>query len=194
VIALGFRAHTGWAAMVALRGTAAGPEVVDRRRVDFIEDGRPTAVFHAAGATDLDPAEAEALVRKATESMTRMATVAIGELCRELGGVTSAGVVLGSGRATLDVKRAISSHAGKHAAEGELARQVLVDGSAGAGLEVVGVREKELVERGSSVLGLDPDELRTRIVDLGRPVGAPWTKDQKDAALVAWIALEARRA
>jgi hypothetical protein len=69
----------------------------------------------------------------------------------------------------------------------------LVDACSALGLDVVGVREKELTDRGSSVLGLDPDELRARVVELGRAVGAPWAKDQKDAALVAWIALAARR-
>lgn len=153
----------------------------------------PVAVFHAAGSSELTLEGAEELVRKATESMTRMAEHAIGELVRELGDVTSAGVVLGSGRASTNVKRAISSHACKHAAEGELARQVLLDACSGLGLRVVGVRESELDERGSSVLGLGPDEVRARVVGLGRTLGAPWAKDQKDAALAAWIALGAER-
>ncbi len=188
-VALGFRAHTGWAAVVALRGPSASPEVIERRRLGFVEEGLPVAVFHAAGSSDLTLEGAEELVRRATDSMTRMAERAIGELVRELGDVTCVGVVLGSGRASTNVKRAISSHAGKHAAEGELARQVLIDASSSLGLQVVGVREGELHGRGSSVLGLPPDELRARIVELRRTIGPPWTKDQKHAALVAWIAL-----
>ncbi len=188
---LGFRAHTAWAAVVALDGEPQEPTVIDRRRLDFVAERMPTQPYHAAAG--LEPDAAEALVQKASESATDVAAEAIGRLRDELGGVRSAGVVLGTGRAPTSVARALASHAGKHAAEGEFARQVLIDACTSLRLDVVGVRERELHERGASVLGLDPNELTTRIVELGKRVGSPWAKDQKDAALVAWIALASGR-
>jgi hypothetical protein len=32
-------------------------------------------------------------------------------------------------------------------------------------------------------------EVQKRLLELGRPLGPPWTQDQKYAALVAWMAL-----
>jgi hypothetical protein len=31
--------------------------------------------------------------------------------------------------------------------------------------------------------------LQRRVAELGKPIGPPWTQDQKFAALVAWLAL-----
>jgi hypothetical protein len=32
-------------------------------------------------------------------------------------------------------------------------------------------------------------ELERRVQEMGKPLGPPWTQDQKYAALVAWMAL-----
>jgi hypothetical protein len=136
--------------------------------------------------------KAEALVARATESATKMAEGTVRELAIEFD-IRIAGVVLGSGRAPTSVAGAVASHAGKHAAEGELFRQALIEGCTACGLAVTGIRERELHERAAALLHFEPDELRARTTELGRPLGPPWTKDHKDAALVAWIALASRR-
>jgi hypothetical protein len=41
----------------------------------------------------------------------------------------------------------------------------------------------------SSQLGMRSDLLVKKIAALGKPIGAPWGKDQKDAALIALMAL-----
>src|SRR5262249_6175684 len=54
---VGFREHTGWAAMVALGGRVHAPVVVARRRYELCEDDLPRAVYHAARPLDLENAE-----------------------------------------------------------------------------------------------------------------------------------------
>jgi hypothetical protein len=189
--AIGFRAHTAWAACVVLDGPADDPRVVERCRVELVEGDLPRQVYHAAGS--LPPAQAEELVERAMESARDVAVREIRRLCTSGHDVAVAGVVLGSGRASTDVAKATASHAGKHAAEGEMARQVLIDACGTIGLDVTGVRERDLSDRGASVLGLSQDDPYARVKLLGRAVGAPWAKDQRDAALVAWIALATRR-
>lgn len=46
--ALGFRAHSGWAAMVALAGALNAPLVVDRRRLELADPHRtgPMQPYH----------------------------------------------------------------------------------------------------------------------------------------------------
>ncbi len=43
----------------------------------------------------------------------------------------------------------------------------------------------------SVAVGAD-DALRRRLVELGRDAGKPWAQDQKESALVAWLALASR--
>jgi len=80
-------------------------------------------------------------------------------------------------------------HARMHQAEGELFRGALARAIEGAGLELIGVREKQLEATASEALSLPPAESRTRLADAGRRAGRPFPRDQKDAALSAWIAL-----
>jgi hypothetical protein len=46
--------------------------------------------------------------------------------------------------------------------------------------------------RASSHLETRPDLLVKQIAELGKSVGAPWGKDQKDAALIALMAIRNR--
>ncbi|MGH9368840.1 MAG: hypothetical protein ACRD3M_14340, partial [Thermoanaerobaculia bacterium] len=62
-----------------------------------------------------------------------------------------------------------------------------------AKLPVTAVREKEIWERASAALLVSMGELRRRIAALGKPLGPPWTEDQKLATLAAWMALKAAR-
>jgi len=55
---------------------------------------------------------------------------------------------------------------------------------------VMGVKEKELFERGAALFRTPVSELEQRVQEMGKPLGPPWTQDQKYAALAAWMALE----
>src|SRR5207248_5057360 len=60
---IGFREHTGWAAMVALGGGVTAPVVLARNRYELSEGDLPRAVYHAARQLDLE--NAGRLVRQA---------------------------------------------------------------------------------------------------------------------------------
>ncbi len=189
--ALGFRAHTGWAASVAVG--AEGPRVVDRRRVDLAEsrDVEAAEVFHLAADVAL-PAAGK-LIERARAAARRLARAGIDAACADLASagheVVAIGVVLGNGRLPDELEAILRSHPLIHTAEGELYRSALVDAGQDRGLPVTGVASKELFPRATSVLGVADDELRRRLVELGRDVGKPWAQDQKESALVAWLAL-----
>jgi hypothetical protein len=51
------------------------------------------------------------------------------------------------------------------------------------------VRERDLYAHGAAALELTPEELQSRLGELGRSVGPPWRQDEKMAALVAWLSL-----
>jgi hypothetical protein len=83
----------------------------------------------------------------------------------------------------------LASHALAHAAEGRLYQGALLQGAESRGLEPVAIPKRSIWEQGESALGVAQDELRRRIDQLRREVGAPWAEEQKLAALAGWIAL-----
>ena len=75
--ALGFRAHSGWAAAVALGGSPRSPEVIDRRRIELIEPGSPGGVqpYHVARTMDLP--RAEEFIKGVIAAIDRSALLAV---------------------------------------------------------------------------------------------------------------------
>ena len=191
--ALGLRAHSGWAALVALAGSSASPEVIDRRRIETADPAirGSKQPFHAAEPLKLE--DAEALIRKCTESTRRLSREALKAAIGDLRGrgfeVAGCGVILGSGRSLPALPAILASHALLHTAEGEFYRQALVEAGQHCGLPVAGVKEREAYEQSAAQLRLSVPELEIRIAALGRGIGPPWTQDQKYAALVGWLAL-----
>lgn len=191
--ALGFRAHSGWAALVAIAGPPGAPSVIDRRRIELAgpEVPLPVQPYHAAQKLELR--EAEACVHRFARKAQDLAEVALREAMNRLDEagykVVGCGIPLGAGRLAPDFAAAIASHTMLHTAEGELFRSALIKASEDLGLRVLGIRERDLVARGAENLGISPEALPLRLSELGRAVGAPWGQDQKLAALAAWIVL-----
>jgi hypothetical protein len=87
---VGIAHHLGWAVAVTASATY---EVVDRRRVELIEPGVPTAPIHHAGgpwalhqAEPLDDGTLSALVAQVRTSVARAASAALDELAIALPG------------------------------------------------------------------------------------------------------------
>jgi hypothetical protein len=192
-VAIGCRAHSGWAALVAIGGSPGSPEVVLRRRIVNADPEIPGSKqpFHAA--EPLEFPEAKEFINGCFDSTRLLSRHAfesvIDELRRKNYQTVACGVVLGSGRPLPALDAILKSHALIHTAEGEFYRNALVEAGEHCGLAVRGVKERELFERGATQLGLSISQVERCVVELGRPIGPPWTQDQKYAALVAWLAL-----
>ena len=83
----------------------------------------------------------------------------------------------------------LAVHFRMHQAEGVLFRDALAVAAKKIGLRLVAIPEKELEKTAQNTLGTSLSELTRTIAQLGKSVGPPWTRDQKDAALAAMIAL-----
>jgi hypothetical protein len=92
--------------------------------------------------------------------------------------VAGCGIVQGFGKSLPELDGILASHALIHTAEGQLFREVLAWAARECGLPVVGVREKDL-----------HPTLIERAATLGKPIGPPWTQDQKYATVAALMAL-----
>jgi hypothetical protein len=191
--ALGFRAHSGWAALVAVAGPVAGPAAVVRRRVELSRE-TPRQPFHVAEGRPF--AAAEDLIRRSTDEAVDLAERAVQEAVAELRSMghepVASGLLLAAGRPLPGLRHVLASHALIHAAEGELFRDVLRQASRRCGLRLFEVRERELEERAAQ-LGRAAVDLQRRLAAWGKALGSPWTQDEKRAALAAWLALAAGR-
>lgn len=193
--ALGFRSHTGWAAMVAVSGPPATPTVLHSARLEMIaghSSDAPPFVYHAAARLPL-PA-AERLVRESAAEALAGATAAIAAAVRALDErgfvVVASGLVDGNRpAAVVPLERILAAHSLIHAAEGELFRQALAGASESCHIPVARVAAGELYARGARQQRVDEARLRARLTAAGRDAGKPWTADQKDALLVALLAL-----
>jgi hypothetical protein len=191
--AIGLRAHSGWAALVAIAGPASSPEVIARRRIEIADPKirGSKQPFHAAEPMEFP--DAKAYIEQCARSTERLARealqAAIDGLDDRRSEAASCGIILGSGRTLPGLEAILKSHALIHTAEGEFFRNALLEACKHCGIPVLGVKEKELFERGAAQLRTKVTELERRVQEMGKSVGPPWTQDQKYAALVAWMAL-----
>jgi hypothetical protein len=197
-VALGFRVHTGWAALVAAEAPVRldNPIIVDRKRIEMIEGGnsqKPSFVYHAASKLPLKSAErlvqeSKALAQsRAKDSLTAV----VGEL-RNRGYEVFASGVIGTKRPLASsLETILGTHSLIHAAEGELFRAAIIGASEVLKVPVTSVPASELYARVATMLGSSADEIRRRLNEERRAVGKPWAQDQKESLLVALLAAAA---
>jgi hypothetical protein len=193
--ALGFRAHSGWAACVAVSVEKGSPTVLARQRVHLVETftyefRQP---YHSAEKMLLG--QARDFIERVRNEARRLAHRAIQGLQSDLQkqgiALKSCGLLLASGKPLPGLEKILASHALIHTADGELFREALLHASARCGFPVLSVKERELLERVGQALRLKPADLTRRVTELGRPLGPPWSQDEKFATLVGWLALAA---
>ena len=160
---VGFRAHSGWAALVAVAEPVRLAVVIDRRRVELadLKVPRPVQPYHAA--QELELKEAEKYVKHFATQAKLLAQRALRDVIDHLKAanylVVGCGIPLGSGRPATTLEATLASHSMLHTAEGELFRNALIQASEHFQLPVAGIRErdcrngiKELVSGGLKAL------------------------------------------
>ncbi len=191
--AIGVCVHSGWAAVVAITGAQGVEEVLDRRRVVIIDSKLAGAAqpYHYVAKKEIGAAEkhltrcASESGRLAFEALSRLST----ELCDRDFMLTSAAILLSSARPLPDLQKILASHPFIHTAEGEFFRQVFRSAFEKLKIPVVGIRARDLDDCAVKAFGKGALAIQKRIDGMGRSLGAPWTKDEKTAALAAAIAL-----
>ncbi|HVH70234.1 MAG TPA: hypothetical protein VNB49_03875 [Candidatus Dormibacteraeota bacterium] len=191
--AVGLRVHSGWSAMVAVCVEKGAPRVLARERVQLVETFtyRFRQPYHTAEKMPLG--EARKFVSRVQAEAGKLAYRAIhsaqADLEKQGITLTRFALLLASGRVLPSFEKILASHALIHTADGELFREALLSGAKGCGLEMIGIKERELLERGRQMLRVQSTVLLRRITELGKIFGSPWSQDEKFATLAAWLAL-----
>jgi hypothetical protein len=196
-VAFGMKAHSGWAALVVIGTSSRELQVVGRSRLELVEKEAASWAkqpYHAAES--LSAKSARDLVKRGIAAARRIAVRemrASVKLAREAGHEVAACAILGGDpMPDWTVDEILSVHFRMHKAEGVLFRDALAEAAESCALKLVRVPEKQLDEQAERVLATSISRLRKTIASLGKSVGPPWGKDQKDAALAAMIALQGR--
>ncbi len=194
--ALGFRLHTGWAALVAVSGLPGKFKVLLRRRIELLPPANslPRFVYHEAA--ELPPSQAAELVRRVEDASQEMARTSIKDILEHLrsidAAVKAAGIPSGSRLIPEDLAAVLRSHPLIHTAEAALFRQALTSACKDRGVTVISVREREVWLSAADAWELKESDLRKQVDGLRKSVGAPWATDQKTAMAMALLALRPR--
>ena len=190
-VAFGLKAHSGWAALVVIGKDAGEFVVVDRRRINLVDEGWAKQPYHAA--EDLKPVEARLLVKRGIDTAHRIAVrelrVAVKHERRRENEVTACSVLVGNPMPDWSTDEILAVHFRMHQAEGVLFRDALAGAATKCRLKLFTISEKQLASR--DLFGVSVSDLAKKLPMLGKSIGPPWAKDQKDAALAAMIALQA---
>ena len=195
--ALGFRVHSGWTALIAVALEKNQPIILARQRPHLVATFSYTfrQPYHTAEKMTLD--EAKTFLDQQRKESRRLALEAIraaqSEVAQQGFEITRAALLLASGRPLPELPKILASHSIIHTADGEFFREALLHACTRADLVVTKLKDRELLATASATLRRKPPALARFINDLGKPLGSPWTQDEKFATLAAWLALVAKR-
>ena len=154
-VALGMKARTGRAVLVAVGGNAREPRFVERTQIPLLPEGA-FAPYHAAEGLPKD--QAHESVKRSIAAAHRLAASGIrkaAKRCTDSGHqLVACAVLVGAGMPNWSVDEILAVHVHMHQAEGELFRDVLVAGAKTCGLEPVTLRDKAAFDDATAMLGL----------------------------------------
>ena len=188
-VTFGLKAHSGWAALVALGKNGRECVVVDRSRLELVEENWAKQPYHAAEG--LQPDVARDLVTRGITAAQRIARrelrAAVKREQQRGNDVVACAVLVGAPMPQWTVEQILAVHFRMHQAEGVLFREALLEAAKACELKLFAVPEKTLLQDAEKVLRKPTSKLTETIAALGKSAGSPWGKDQKDAALAALI-------
>ncbi len=197
-LTVGISQHNGWAVCVAVAGRAGAPVVVDRRRIELIEEGLPNQPYHHETLA-LDTTRAEEMVRAVRKSAAQCAARALRSLRGSL--LETVGEVVAMAMRRAPLPRLPETVAEVHASYQVMVRadamiyyEALSQAAASLDVGVELIPRGEERRRAAETLGIEEDRLDRWLADLRGSLGPPWQRDHQEAAARAIIALGKRTA
>jgi hypothetical protein len=184
-LALGWKAHSGWAALIAAGLQKGRLVVVERCRVGLIDEPWQKQPYHAAESLEIR--QARALIAQGIAAVQQTAwremTAAIARESASGHRVVSCAVLVGKPMPDWSVDDILAVHIRMHKAEGVLFQRALIEAARRCGLPLCEVNASSLEQLGAG------SEMPQQLQRIGKELGPPWGMDQKDAARGAYIAL-----
>jgi hypothetical protein len=194
--AIGFRVHSGWTSLIVVALKNNQPIVLVRQRPHLVATFSYSfrQPYHTAEKMTLD--EAKMFLEQQRNESRTLALAAVrsaqSEAAQQGYSLTRGALLLASGRSLPELPKILASHSIIHTADGEFFRESLLHACTRANLPVTKIKDRELLATASKSLRRNPAALVRFINTLGKPLGSPWTADEKFATLAAWLALSMR--
>jgi hypothetical protein len=199
---VGFKAHMGWVAAVAVNTDSSSPNPLYTRRIDLVtdQDRCVREPYHVAGGWDGleqvprpdNPAE---IVAHGLKLQTEAATLRLEEFRSELTAIGlewSAAVILTTRGYEGGLHHSLDSHAHIHVAEGSAIRDATRIAVDKLGIARIEQDEKSSMQQSSALLRLSVAELDAQLKK-DRPVDTrSWTKEHRTIAAATWLASQAQ--
>ena len=183
---IGVSDHGGWAVLVTVAGDGT---LLDRRRVELVDEGLPKIPHHSEGQR-LPLDEAVALVERVRVSAERHAKVRLDEVAMTVPG-RILGVALRQCQALPPtIAERIRDYRAQNVADWVMYRKALAAASEARGWAVHWYDAKKVLDAASEALHIK--DLDAHFLRLRKSIGPPWDADHKVAMAAAVVA--ARRA
>jgi hypothetical protein len=177
---IGVSDHGGWAVLVTV---ARDGTLLDRRRVELVDEGLPKLPHHHEGqALPLD--EAVALVERVRVSAERCSVLALDSVTMAAPRIL--GVALRNcPQLPHAIAERITGYRARNVADWVMYRKALASAAEARGWPVYWYDAKKVLGAASQALRLDNFEAHS--LDVRRAVGPPWDKDYKLAMAAAIV-------
>lgn len=181
---IGVSDHGGWAVLVTV---AADGSLLDRRRVELVDEDLPALPHHHEGqGLPLD--EAVALVERVRVSAERHAEVALGAVMLAVPRIL--GVALRNcPQLPPTIAERINDYRARNVADWVMYRKALASAAEARGWPVHWYDAKKILAMAGKALCVE--NLDAHFLRLRRKVGAPWNKDHKLAMAAAVVTAKA---
>ena len=184
---IGVSDHGGWAVLVTVAGDGT---LLDRRRVELVDEGLPKIPHHSEGQT-LPVRAAVALVERVRSSAERHAKLALDAVATAVPpGID--GVALRECPAWLPstISERIRDYRAQNVADWVMYRKALAAAAEARGWAVHWYDARKVLHAASEALRIA--DFDAHFLQLRRSVGPPWDKDHKVAMAAAIVAAKAR--
>jgi hypothetical protein len=178
---IGISDHGGWAVLVTVAGNGT---LLDRRRVELVDEDLPKIPHHSEGQT-LPLDEAVALVERVRASAEQHA-----KLCLDGVAMTVPGRILGVAlrqcpKLPTTIAERITDYRAQNVADWVMYRKALAGAAEERGWAVHWYDAKRIFDGASEALRIT--DLDAHFLQLRRSIGPPWSKDHKMAMAAAIV-------
>jgi hypothetical protein len=183
---IGVSDHGGWAVLVTVAGDGT---LLDRRRVELVDDDLPKIPHHSEGQR-LPIDEAVALVERVRVSAERHSKLVLEAVATMLPG-RIAGVALRQ-CPTLPptIAERITDYRAQNVADWVMYRRALAAAAEECGWAVHWFDPKKVFAAASEALGIE--DIEAHFLELRKSIGPPWSMDHKFAMSAAIVAARAQ--
>lgn len=197
-LAIGVSAHLGWAATAILRVRSGLPQVLHTERIEtaVATDRESQEPYHVAGGFEglsrvPVPANPEAVLSRGLGKQQRCAARSLEALLSGIAGggrFAFAGILVSRGRKAPSFAKAVGSHVQIHIEEGIAVRASIAQALTALGARVHEIDQKTALSMASAELHRSEKALMAELDALRPASGGAWRKEEKLAAVVAWLA------